>query len=205
MSNSSATPWIVAFQAPLSMGFPRQGYWRGLPFPSQGTLPNPGIELISPSLTGRFFTTEPPRKSRNKNTKLDLEKWAFKQSQRPTPKGDQVISMTIMLGWSSLPASSRRQSSRFLQPAPQFPDPALPGASGLPKSLSNIPRKWDILEKTLLCPPGMVQGRKAKPWLIIYFSSVAQSCPTLCDPMNHSTPGLPVHHQLPEFTQTHVH
>ena len=34
--------------------------------------------------------------------------------------------------------------------------------------------------------------------------SVAQSCPTLCDPMNHSTPGLPVHHQLPEFTQTHV-
>ena len=37
------------------------------------------------------------------------------------------------------------------------------------------------------------------------FSSVAQSCPTLCDPMNRSTPGLPVHHHLPEFTQTHVH
>ena len=37
------------------------------------------------------------------------------------------------------------------------------------------------------------------------FSSVAQSCPTLCDPSNCSTPGLPVHHQLPEFTQTHVH
>ena len=36
------------------------------------------------------------------------------------------------------------------------------------------------------------------------FSSVAQSCPTLCDPMNHSMPGLPVHHHLPEFTQTHV-
>ena len=41
--------------------------------------------------------------------------------------------------------------------------------------------------------------------LLIQFSSVAQSCPTLCDPMNRSTPGLPVHHQLPEFTQTHVH
>ena len=39
----------------------------------------------------------------------------------------------------------------------------------------------------------------------VQFSSVAQLCPTLCDPMNHSTPGLPVHHQLPEFTQTHVH
>ena len=40
---------------------------------------------------------------------------------------------------------------------------------------------------------------------IIQFSSVVQSCPTLCDPMNRSTPGLPVHHQLPEFTQTPVH
>ena len=39
----------------------------------------------------------------------------------------------------------------------------------------------------------------------VQFSSVAQSCPTLCDPMNHSMPGLPVHHKLPEFTQTHVH
>ena len=41
--------------------------------------------------------------------------------------------------------------------------------------------------------------------LLIQFSSVAQLCPTLCDTMNCSTPGLPVHHQLPEFTQTHVH
>ena len=40
---------------------------------------------------------------------------------------------------------------------------------------------------------------------MLQFSSVTQSCPTLCDPMNCSTPGLPVHHQLPEFTQTHVH
>ena len=39
----------------------------------------------------------------------------------------------------------------------------------------------------------------------VQFSPVAQSCPTLCDPMDCSTPGLPVHHQLPEFTQTHVH
>ena len=39
----------------------------------------------------------------------------------------------------------------------------------------------------------------------VQFSSVAQSCPTLCNPMNRSMPGLPVHHQLPEFTQTQVH
>ena len=48
---------------------------------------------------------------------------------------------------------------------------------------------------------------KCRAWWFssVQFSSVAQSCPTLCDPMNGSTPGLPVHHQLPEFTQTHVH
>ena len=49
---------------------------------------------------------------------------------------------------------------------------------------------------------------KAKPLKIensVQFSLVAQSCPTLCDPMNRSTPGLPVHHHLPEFTQTHIH
>ena len=44
-----------------------------------------------------------------------------------------------------------------------------------------------------------------KPISSVQFSSVAQSCPTLCNPMNCSMPGLPVHHQLPEFTQTHVH
>ena len=41
--------------------------------------------------------------------------------------------------------------------------------------------------------------------LSVQFSSVAQSCPMLCDPMNRSTPGLPAHHPLPEFTQTHIH
>ena len=56
-------------------------------------------------------------------------------------------------------------------------------------------------------PPG---GNQDMIWLIAFkssvqFSSVTQSCPTLCDPMNRSTPGLPVHHHLPEFTQTHVH
>ena len=53
-------PWTVAYQAPLSMGFSRQGYWYGLPFPSQGDLPDPGIELaslLSPALGGGFFTT----------------------------------------------------------------------------------------------------------------------------------------------------
>ena len=62
VSDSFATPWIVACQAPLSMGFPRQEYWSELPFPTPGDLPNPGIEPASPaspSLSGRFFTMEP--------------------------------------------------------------------------------------------------------------------------------------------------
>ena len=50
-----------------------------------------------------------------------------------------------------------------------------------------------------------IQNTKIMTSSPIQFSSVTQSCPTLCDPMNCSTPGLPVHHQLPDFTQTHVH
>ena len=48
-------------------------------------------------------------------------------------------------------------------------------------------------------------SRHMHPLSTVHFSSVAQSCPTLCDPTDYSTPDLPVHHQLPEFTQTHVH
>ena len=51
-----ATPWTVAYQAPPSMGFSRQEYWRGLPFPSPGDLPNPGIESGSPALQADTFT-----------------------------------------------------------------------------------------------------------------------------------------------------
>ena len=56
------TPWTVARQGPLSMGLSRQKYWSGLPFPSPGDFPNPGIKLVSPALAGTFFTTEPPGK-----------------------------------------------------------------------------------------------------------------------------------------------
>ena len=57
-----AIPWTVACQAPLSMGFPRQEYCSGLPFPSPGDLPGPGIKPASPALAGRFVTTERPKK-----------------------------------------------------------------------------------------------------------------------------------------------
>ena len=56
------TPWIVACWAPLSMGFSRQEYWSGLPFPSPGDLPDPGIELGFPTLEANALTSEPPGK-----------------------------------------------------------------------------------------------------------------------------------------------
>ena len=103
------TQWTVACQAPLSMGFYRQEYWCGLPFPSLGDLPDPltqGSNL--PFLCLLYY------------------RW-------------------VLYLW----------------------------ATGKPAYM--------------------------------YISSVAQSCPTLSDPMNCSMPGLPVHHQFPEFTQIHIH
>ena len=52
-----ATPWTLAHQPPLSMGFPKQEYWSGLPFLTPGGLPNSGIKAASPALAGRFLTT----------------------------------------------------------------------------------------------------------------------------------------------------
>ena len=104
-----STPWTIAHQAPLSMGFSRQEYWSGLPFPSPGDLANPGIKPRSPALQADDLLTELWRKS-------SIDIWYWHQ-----------------------------------------------------------------------------------------FSWLTQLCPTLFDPRNCSTPGLPVHHQLLEFTQTHVH
>ena len=62
VSDTFATPWTVVCQAPLSMGFPRQEYWSGLPSPPPGDLPDPRIETVSPAvpaMAGGFFTAEP--------------------------------------------------------------------------------------------------------------------------------------------------
>ena len=67
-----ATPWTVARQAPPSMGFSRQKYWSGLTFPSPGDLPNPGIELRSPSLQADALTSEIPDLAFDKKKLSDL-------------------------------------------------------------------------------------------------------------------------------------
>ena len=60
--SDSVTPWTVAHQAPLSIGFPGQEYWSGVPFPSPGDLPDPGIKLRSPVLQADSLPSEPPGK-----------------------------------------------------------------------------------------------------------------------------------------------
>ena len=61
-----ATPWTVARQAPLSVGFSRQEYWSGLPFLSPGDLSNPGVESGSPALQANTLSSEPPGKPQNR-------------------------------------------------------------------------------------------------------------------------------------------
>ena len=73
LSNSCATPWTVAHEAPLSMEFSRQEYWSGLQFPPSGGLPNPRIE---PALAGGFFPTEPPGKPKGFNTEICMNIYA---------------------------------------------------------------------------------------------------------------------------------
>ena len=60
--SNSVAPWTVAYQAPLSIGFPRREYWSGLPVPSPGDLPGPGIKPVSTALASISFTAEPPGK-----------------------------------------------------------------------------------------------------------------------------------------------
>ena len=66
------TPWTVAYQAPPSMGFSRQGCWSGVPFPSPGDLPDPGIEAGSPALQADALPSEPPGKP---TIYLKMVKW----------------------------------------------------------------------------------------------------------------------------------
>ena len=98
-----ATPWIVGHQAPPSMWFPRQEYWSGLPFPSPGDLPDPGIEPESPTLQADALTYEPPGKpSRNevvsKNQNWTLNSWGLHSSG-----GDkQIVLKSLWKCWQGL-------------------------------------------------------------------------------------------------------
>ena len=89
---------------------------------------------------------------------------------------------------------------------------SVPGSGRSPGVGNGNPDQYSCLENPMdrgVCQATVCGVTKSltqmKQLSMHQFSSVAQSCPTLCNPMNRSTPGLPVHHQLPEFTQTHAH
>ena len=121
-------PWTVAHQAPPSMGFSRQEYWSGLPFPSPGDLPDPGIEPRSPTLQADALTSAPPGKPLNQVGEVLL-----------------VLNFLLYEGWPY-------------------------------KHLSCI--LWDFCFNLLMIK-----------WKVL----VAQSCPTVCDPLDPSLPGFSVH------------
>ena len=148
----SVTPWTMASQAPLSMGFSRPAYWSGLPFPSP-VIKNEVSEVKSLS-----------------HVRLSATPW-ITAYQAPLPMG-----------------FSRQEYCSGLP---------LPSPSLLTWAETKQVRQLIIYGAIISSMNMMITG--------IQFSSVTQSCPTLCDPMNRSTPGLPVHYQLLEFTQTHVH
>ena len=147
-----------------SMGFSSQQHWNGLPFPSPGDLPNPGIKLASlasPALAGSFFTTSA----------------TWESQSAPLP-----ILIT---------------SSYYIRHLNNIPsDINLTGDFAF--SVKNLKNKNTSEAKRIFGNDDFSKKKKE-------FSSVAQSCPTLCNPTNRSTPCLPVHHQLPESTQNHVH
>jgi len=110
MSDSLAPSLTVAHQAPLSMGFPRQKYWSGLPFASPGDRPNPGTQPTSPVLAARFFTTESPGKPYesapyNKRNTIALEYvkiYVFQASKKAIPIAESRYTLQYIFSSSSV-------------------------------------------------------------------------------------------------------
>ena len=170
MSDSFATPWTVAHQAPLSMRFPRREHWSGLPFPYQGDLPDPGIEPSSPAWGGGFFTTEAPGKATV--IRVALWKWLlcclpgficdpvkdnklYLLSNYSVLMDSQVVLVVKNLpaslgdarGTGSIPGLGRFPGSRKWQPAPVF----VPGKFHGQRSLAGYSpwgcRDWNMAER----------------------------------------------------------
>ena len=118
MFDSFTTPWTVALQVPLSMGFHRQVYWDGLPFSSPGDRFNPGIKPVSPALAGGSFTTEPCGKLQFNNSGL-----YFKHLKKTFKSGDKAM----LSHRENCQASLIRQDT-WREPAHSFMSPDGPWA-----------------------------------------------------------------------------
>ena len=128
-----ATPWTATSQDLLSVGFPRQEYWRGLPIPSPGDLPNPGMEPTSPALEGRFFTTELPGKSKIRTTKAQCVLSCFSRIRLFANPQTVACQASLSMGfsrqeyWSGLPFPPAGDlSNQGIKPGP-LTSPALAG------------------------------------------------------------------------------
>ena len=131
-----ATPWTVAHQVPLSVGLPKQEYWRGLPLPTPKDLPHQGTEPMSPELAGRFFIIEPSGKPKGKSRWAltldiyDLETTSMKPSTRagvPKCLGQGPIRVHGLLGtqqevngsWGNKASSAAPHCSHYCLNHPQ--------------------------------------------------------------------------------------
>ena len=99
------TPWTVAHQAPLSMGFPSHEYWNGLPFPPPGDLPDPGIKPRSPALQADSLPSEPPGKLNSiHNSPLVCLQWCGPNHGRYLIASTSLIPSSPQSIWDSQPA-----------------------------------------------------------------------------------------------------
>ena len=182
------------------MGFSKQEHWSGLPCPPPGDLPDPGIEpmsLTSPALAGRFFTTRATWEALAKDICQQIVTW------KDVPTSYVIVllaqsSLTLHNPWTVL--------TRLFCPWD------FPGKNTWVVCHSLLQRIFlvqGLNPSILYCRQILYclshQGSPHMTFSSVQFSSVSRSCPILCDPMNHSMPGLPIHHKLPEFTQTHVY
>ena len=93
------TPWTVACQAPLSMGFSRQEYWNGLPYPYPGNLSNPGIECESPELQANSLSSEPPGKPQGDKNPFPFGCLPLGNSESFLPKWEMTFYITSTVKW----------------------------------------------------------------------------------------------------------
>ena len=194
------------------MGFSRQEYWSGLSCPPPRDLPNPGMKpvcLRSPVLAGRIFTTVTWETTHNHSmakiamrfssvqfscsaVSSCLQPHGLYHTRLPCPPlTPRACSNSCPLSWWRHPTIQPSHPLWSLSP-PAF---NLSYHQGLFQWVSSM--RLTLLFYHCLWHLKVAQSFK--------FSSVTQLCPTLSDLMDCSTPGLPVHHQLPESTQTHVH
>ena len=175
----------IARQAPLSMGFSRQEYWSGWPCPSPGDLLDPGIEPRSPALQAILYYLSHQGSPMSHNLNI----W----KSCPWLKTE---SLNLRIKQRNITYSKLKDKQKGSHSFSRY-------YNRMPSSCQALCAEARIVNRhnEIPCSSGTyipVEGSVSS------VSSVAQSCPTLCDPMNCSMPGLPVHHQLPEFTQTHV-